>query len=42
MKAESNLKPTKKFEIENIIDGRCEIVFIDNITEIQTLENEED
>ena len=42
MKAESNLKPTKKFEIENIIDGRCEIVFIDNITVIQTLENEED
>jgi hypothetical protein len=33
MKAESNLKPENKFELENIIDGNCEIVFYDNIQE---------
>lgn len=42
MQVESNLKPTKKFEIENIVDGKCDIVFFDNVTEIQALENEED
>lgn len=42
MQVESNLKPTKKFEIENIVDGKCDVVFYDNIIEIQSLENEED
>lgn len=42
MQVESNLKPTKKFEIENIVDGKCDVVFYDNIIEIQELENEED
>lgn len=42
MKAESNLKPTKKFEIENIVDGKCDVVFYDDIIEIQELENEEE
>lgn len=42
MQVESNLKPTKKFEIENIVDGKCDVVFYDNIIEIQALENEED
>ena len=35
MKAESNLKPKNSFEIENIIDGKCEIVFYDNIVEVE-------
>lgn len=38
MKAESNLQPKNKFEIENIIDGKCEIVFFDNIQELEQLE----
>lgn len=38
MKAESNVRPENKFEIENIIDGKCEIVFYDNIQEIEPLE----
>jgi len=38
MKAESNVRPENKFEIENIIDGRCEIVFYDNIQELEPLE----
>ena len=42
MQVESNLKPTKKFEIENIVNGKCDVVFYDNIIEIQELENEED
>lgn len=29
MKQESNLKPTKKYEIENIDNNRCEVVFFD-------------
>jgi len=41
MKAESNLQPNNKFEIENIIDGKCEIVFFDNIQELEALENNE-
>ncbi|MFR8144738.1 MAG: tail fiber assembly protein [Clostridia bacterium] len=40
MKAESNLQPKNKFEIENIIDGKCEIVFYDNIQKLESLENE--
>jgi len=35
MKAESNLKPQNEFEIENIINGKCEVVFYDNIKEIE-------
>ena len=42
MQVESNLKPTKKFEIENIVDGKCDVVFYDDIIEIQELENEEE
>lgn len=38
MKVESNLKPENKFEIENIIDGKCDIVFFDNIQEIEATE----
>lgn len=41
MKAESNLQPNNKFEIENIIDGKCEIVFFDNIQELEPLEDNE-
>lgn len=41
MKAESNLKPIKKFEIENIINRKCEIIFYDNIKEISILDDEE-
>ncbi|MBS5858015.1 MAG: phage tail assembly chaperone [Clostridium sp.] len=41
MKAESNLQPKNKFEIENIIDGKCEIVFFDNIQELEQLEDNE-
>lgn len=38
MKAESNLKPNK-FTIENKSNGKCDIIFYDNIEEIT--ENEE-
>lgn len=41
MKAESNVRPENKFEIENIIDGRCEIVFYDNIQELEPTEEGE-
>lgn len=41
MKAESNLQPKNKFEIENIIDGKCEIVFYDNIQELEPIEEGE-
>lgn len=34
MKAESNVKPNK-FEIENIVNNKCEIVLNTNIVEIQ-------
>lgn len=34
MREENNIKPKKKFEIQNISDdGRCDIVFYDNIQE---------
>ncbi len=34
MQEENNVKPEKKFEIENINDeGKCDIVFYDNIQE---------
>lgn len=34
MKEENNIKPKKKFEIENISeDGKCDVVFYDNIQE---------
>ncbi len=34
MSEENNIKPEKKFEIQNISDdGRCDIVFYDNIQE---------
>lgn len=39
MKVESNLIPEDNFEIENIIDGKCEIVFYDNIKELEPLES---
>lgn len=41
MKAESNLNPNCKFKIENIIDGKCEIVFFDNIQELEPTEEGE-
>lgn len=41
MKVESNLKPENKFEIENIIDGKCDIVFFDNVQEIEAIEENE-
>lgn len=34
MQTESNTRPNK-FDIENIINGNCEIVFYDNIQEIE-------
>ena len=40
MKAESNLQPKNKFEIENIIDGKCEIVFFDNIQKLEPIEEQ--
>ena len=40
MKAESNTNPNK-FDIENIVNGKCEIVFYDNVQEIQELGEEE-
>lgn len=41
MQAESNIKPNK-FNIENILNGNCEIVFFDNIQEIEkSTESEE-
>lgn len=40
MKAESNIKPNK-FEIENIIDNKCDIVFNTNITEEKIRGDEE-
>ena len=45
MRQESNLKPKNKFEIENIEDNRCEVVFFDleNIVEEKrTDENNEE
>ncbi len=34
MREENNIKPEKKFEIQNISDdGKCDIVFYDNIKE---------
>lgn len=41
MKAESNIKPKNKFEIENIVDGKCDIVFFDNIQEVEPTEEQE-
>lgn len=41
MKVESNLRPENKFEIENIIDGKCDIVFFDNVQEIEAIEENE-
>lgn len=41
MKVESNLKPENKFEIENIIDGKCDIVFFDNVQETEAIEENE-
>ncbi len=41
MKAESNLRPENKFEIENIINGKCDIVFCDNVQEIEATEENE-
>lgn len=40
MKAESNIKPNK-FEIENIINNKCDIVFNTNITEEKIRVDEE-
>ena len=34
MREENNVKPEKKFDIQNISDdGKCDIVFYDNIKE---------
>lgn len=40
MKAESNLKPNK-FEIENRVQNKCDIVFFDNIQELEPTEDGE-
>lgn len=42
MKHESDLKPTKSFEIENIHNNRCEVVFfdLDSIEEIEKVDEE--
>ena len=39
MKAESNIKPQKQLEIENLKGDRCDIVLFENIQEIS--ENDE-
>lgn len=41
MKAESNLQPKRKFEIENVIGGKCEIIFFENISEMEQTEEGE-
>ena len=41
MKVESNLRAENKFEIENIINGKCDIVFCDNVQEIEATEENE-
>lgn len=41
MKVESNLRPENKFKIENIINGKCDIVFFDNVQEIEATEENE-
>lgn len=40
MKAESNTNPNK-FDIENIVNGKCDIVFFDNIQELEPTEDGE-
>lgn len=41
MKQESDLRPTKNYEIENIKDGRCDVVLFDlNSIEEETRESE--
>lgn len=40
MKAESNSKPNK-FEIENRVQNKCDIVFFDNIQELEPTEDGE-
>ena len=42
MKHESDLKPTKSFEIENIHNNRCEVVFFDleSIEEVEKVDEE--
>ena len=34
MKEQSNIKPSKKFKVENVNNNKCEIVFFDNIKKI--------
>lgn len=41
MKAESNLQPRNKFEIENIINNKCDLVFFDNVQELESSEDNE-
>ena len=41
MKAESNLRPKALFDIENINNGKCEIVFYDNIKKLEPTEEGE-
>ena len=42
MREENNIKPEKKFEIQNISDdGKCDIVFYDNIKEERSNGEEE-
>lgn len=42
MREENNVKPDKKFDIQNISDdGRCDIVFYDNIQEEVRTDGEE-
>lgn len=41
MKTESDLKPIKTFEIENIKNGKCDIVFYSNINKKEQNNNEE-
>lgn len=35
MKVESNVRPEKQFEIENIVGDTCDVVFYDNIEEYE-------
>lgn len=41
MKAESNILPKKLFDIENITNGKCDVVFYDNIEILEPTEEGE-
>lgn len=42
MKAESNIKPKSKYEIENIVGNTCDVIFYDKIKKITYTEIDEE